>query len=212
MSTRRLVIAGAVVASIAALPLPVFAQEGGLKAGLNLASWSEQDPEEGVELSRRTGLVAGGWLRTPERSRVSFQIEALYSEKGASLTVDMFDEIDAEVRLRYVEVPLLARVDFAPAGSAGRFHLFGGVAPAFRISARASGSDGTNESSADVGDSFETFDLGAVAGAGLEFGRAVIDARYTHGLRSIAKAEAADIEVPTVKNRAFSVMVGFRLF
>ena len=53
----------------------------------------------------------------------------------------------------------------------------------------------------------ERFDLGLVAGAGLEFGRFVIDGRYTWGLSNINKDESEDVKI---KNRVFAVMAGIR--
>ena len=48
-----------------------------------------------------------------------------------------------------------------------------------------------------------------MGGVGVEFGRAVIEARYTHGLRHINTDDNGDED--RIKNRVFSVTVGFRL-
>jgi hypothetical protein len=47
-----------------------------------------------------------------------------------------------------------------------------------------------------------------VGGIGVEFGRALVEARYTHGLLHINEDDNGDED--RIKNRVFSVMVGFR--
>jgi hypothetical protein len=58
------------------------------------------------------------------------------------------------------------------------------------------------------GRGIESFDLGLVGGLGVEFGRALIEARYTHGLLRIN----TDDNEPNdrLNNRVFSVTMGFR--
>ena len=84
----------------------------------------------------------------------------------------------------------------------------GGAAPAFKLSARASSEFFGEEGSRDAGRDIEPFDLGLVGGLGVQFGRALIEARYTHGLLRIN----TDDNEPNdrLNNRAFSVTAGFR--
>ncbi len=49
--------------------------------------------------------------------------------------VDSSGSID--VRVRYIEIPFLARADFGAPGSTTRVFVVGGAAPAFRLSGRA---------------------------------------------------------------------------
>ena len=55
-------------------------------------------------------------------------------------------------------------------------------------------------------DQTESFDIGLVAGIGVNAGPAVVDARYMWGLRNIDKTGDGS----EVKNRVFSISVGFR--
>ena len=65
------------------------------------------------------------------------------------------------------------------------------------------------EQTQDIGDDPTSFDLGLVARAGVEFGRALIEARYTHGLLKIHEDDNDPND--SIQNRVFSVTVGFRL-
>lgn len=206
---KRLIIAAAIVASVTTLPVTAFAQDVGVKGGVNFAKMSGAE-DDFVNITQRLGLIGGVWVRIPARSPFSFQVEALLSEKGFAFGGDV-EEIDfsGNLRIRYIEVPLLARVDFGTSGSSPRFYVLAGAAPAFRLG------DGTlkleaegEEEEADfedaTGEELKSFDLGLVGAAGVEFGRALVEARYTHGLM----AAGEDDDSP--KHRVFSVMVGFR--
>ena len=85
----------------------------------------------------------------------------------------------------------------------------GGAAPAFKLSAQVKGEFEGEEQTRDFGRGIEPFDLGLIGGLGLEFGRALIEARYTYGALRIN----TDDNEPNdrLNNRVFSVTIGFRL-
>jgi hypothetical protein len=191
------------------LPPSALAQQVGVKAGANFASLTPEEDED-PDTSRRLGPVGGGWVRIAPSRRVSFQVEGLFSEKGVTFEapgLGLDDSVD--VRLRYIEIPVLARADFGAWGSAARAFLVGGAAPAFKLSAHTKAVAGGEEQSRDIDDAIYSLDVGLVGGLGLEVGRAVIEARYTHGLRHINTDDNGDED--RIKNRVFSVTVGFRL-
>jgi hypothetical protein len=194
------------------LPGPALAQQLGIKAGANFASLTPEEDED-PDTSRRLGLVAGVWVRTPSASRFSIQAEGLFSEKGVvfdAIPVDLNEVISVDVRVRYIEVPLLARVDFGSQGSSTRPRVFvvGGAAPAFKLSARSKAEIAGEEQTADLSDDIEPLDLGLVGGLGVEFGRALVEFRYTHGLLKINEDDNDPND--RIQNRVFSVAVGFR--
>ncbi len=210
MYMKRFVIGAALALTAAALPSPVFAQQAGIKAGLNFATLTEADDDVFVQSSRRLGLIGGAWVRVVQRDAFSFQVEGLISEKGLKFEVqDDGVEFSGDIRIRYFEVPLLARVDLGAAGGSGRFYLLGGAAPAFRlgdgrVTFEAEGQEESRDIEDLTGEALKSFDLGLVAGAGVEFGRALVEGRYTHG--RLVTGEGDD----SPKNRVFSVLVGFR--
>ncbi|MEX2270254.1 MAG: porin family protein [Vicinamibacterales bacterium] len=207
---KQLIIAAAIVASVTTFPVTAFAQDVGVKGGANFAKMSGAD-DEFVNITQRLGLVGGVWVRTPVRSPFSFQVEALLSEKGFKFEDDVEGiAVSGNLRIRYIEVPLLARVDLGTSGSSPRAYVLAGAAPAFRLGdgqfkVEADGEEETADFEEVIGEELKSFDLGLIGAAGVEFGRALVEARYTHGLM------AAGEEDDSPKHRVFSVMVGFRL-
>ena len=76
----------------------------------------------------------------------------------------------ADIRLRYLDIPALARADFGASGSAARAFVVGGAAPAFKLSALTRASAGGQEQTRDIADEIYSLDVGLVGGFGVEFG------------------------------------------
>lgn len=199
----------AVVATVfLILPPSALAQQVGVKAGANFASLTPEE-DEAPDMSRRLGPVGGVWVRIAPSTRVSFQIEGLFSEKGVKFDAPAIGVDSADLRLRYIELPLLARADIGAPGGAARAFVVGGAAPAFKLSARARAVVEGEAQTRDIDDEIYGLDVGLVGGLGLELGRTLIEARYTHGLRHINTDDNG--EEDRIKHRVFSVTVGFRL-
>ena len=207
---QRLAFRIIVAASVLLLPVSALAQEVGVKAGVNFASLTPEE-DESPDTSWRRGLVAGGWIRMPVGDGFSLQAEGLFAEKGVRFNISPLGiEGSADVRIRYVEVPVLARGDSGRPASGVRGFVTGGVAPAFKVSARGTtDAAGGVSDTRDIGDDVRSYDLGLVGGAGIQVGRALIEARYTHGLRHINVDDNGDED--RIKNRVFSLTFGFRL-
>lgn len=185
-----------------------FAQESqaafGVKAGANFANVDFQGDDDTFNFDRRTGLTAGLFVVWPANSRLALQTEALYSQKGITL-----DEGGASgtTKIDYLDFPVLARFSSSPSGGTS-FHLFAGPSFGFRVSAKTEVSvDGEEDFSEDIDEEIERVDLGLVVGAGVEFGRLVVDGRYTWGLSDLDADKSDDIKI---RNRVFTVMAGFR--
>jgi hypothetical protein len=204
MPTHRVLAVVLAAATFLILPAATFAQALGVKAGVNFASLPPEEDEH-PDVPPRAGPVGGVWLRTVPRDRWSFQAEALFSEKGTHWHFS--PDVKIEIRLRYFEIPLLTRADFS--ARTARIFVVGGAAPAIKLSARAKSKFQEEEGTRDVGRAFERFDLGLIGGVGAEFGRALIEARYTHGILGINTDDNEPQD--RLNNRAFSVTMGFRL-
>jgi hypothetical protein len=186
-----------------AIAVPSLAQDGGfgVKGGVNLAD-EDLSGSGAPSTSMRVAAVAGGFVTLPLGSWLALQAEGLYTMKGAKVSVS---GIDSTLQIDYLEVPLLARVRL---GSGPRhYYVAGGVAPAFRMRARAATTFSTSTEELDVSDQVERFDLGVAAGGGMQSGPLVIDARYTLGLRDI---DTDKTDGSKTKNRTIAVTVGFR--
>ena len=211
MSIDRLARALTIVAVFVVLPATAVAQQIGVKAGVNSASLTPEEDEDPDD-SRRVGPIGGIWFRALQRDRLSFQAEGLFSEKGVKFRFPFVgpqgETGDADVRIRYFEMPLLARADFGEPAATTRVFVVGGLAPAFKLSARSRLEVAGETHIRDADEDFYAWDLGLVGGAGVEFGRALIEARYTHGVRHINTDDNGDED--RIKNRVFSIMAGFR--
>lgn len=177
----------------------------GVKAGVNFANLDlSGDDDIDFNFERRMGLVAGAFVLVPMTETFGFQIEALYSQKGAKFEEDGYslkNELDS------FDVPVLARYTF-PSMTDTSFHVFAGPSFGFKLSANEIEEFDDEELKTDISDEVAGLDFGLVFGAGVEFGKFVIDGRYTHGLTNLNKSEIEDdLEV---KSRVFSIMAGFR--
>lgn len=175
----------------------------GAKAGVNFANLNFDGDGVNVNFDQRKGFVGGLFVVWPATGPVALQTEVLYSQKGAQIEED---GMTGKIKLDYVDVPVLARVS-SPASGGASFHVFAGPSFGFRVSAKTEARFEDGEESEDIDDELERFDFGLVAGAGVEFGRFVIDGRYTWGLSNINKDDEDDVKI---KTRVFAVMAGIR--
>jgi hypothetical protein len=192
-SLAVLALAGALLAPGAA------SAQVGVKAGLSSATISF-DPAPGSrplsETRRRTGGVGGVFVLLPGTRIGGWQIEALVIQKGARNLL----RVDDAMRLTYLEVPALIRVDAARRRRGAIFLLAG---PSFAFNLKGSyEDDGAKE---DIRKDINKGDVGLHLGGGAEYGPLAVDARYVWGLRTVF--EDGDL-AGTFKNRAFVVTAG----
>lgn len=199
--------AGIVLALLLVCGNTAFAQQPaafGIKGGVNFANLNFEGDGADVNFDSRTGFVGGLFVVVPSNTPFALQAEALFSQKGAEAEEGDFS---SKIKLNYLDVPVLARVS-SPASSGTSFHVFGGPSFGFKLSGETESSFDGEEETEDLDDEVKGFDLGLVLGAGVEFGRFVIDGRYSWGLTDINNEE--EDEGVKVKTRTFSVMAGFR--
>ncbi len=177
----------------------------GVKAGVNFANLDFSGDEVDVNFDQRMGLVAGAFVLVPMSATVGVQIEGLYSQKGATFEGEGFtikNELDS------FDVPVLLRYT-VPSSTSTSFHLFAGPSFGFKLSANEIEEFEGTEEEIDISDEVAGFDFGLVLGAGVEFGKFVIDGRYTHGFTNLNDSPE-DGDTLKVKSRVFSIMAGFR--
>ena len=181
------------------VPTPARAQD--IKAGFSTTTISFA-PEGGSpdlpNVERSTGFVGGVAFLIANNRIGGYQIEALLHQKGARNLLRRDDQL----RLTYLEIPVLLHIDVFQRRS-GSVFLIAGPAPALNVHASYE-DEGVKE---DVTRDISDFDIGLVVGAGVELRHLTVDARYNWGLRSAFH----DGELQgAFKNRTFSVMVGLR--
>jgi hypothetical protein len=191
-----------VLAALVAAPAAAHAQgmQLGAKAGLSVATQETSGPDGGDSLDPRYGVVAGAFWTLPLGSWLDLQVEGLYVNKGARVT--LFG-VKSTAVIDYVEMPVLARVRFGSGHV--RYYGAGGPSTAFRIKAKTRATFGDATEELDISDDVEAIDFGVAAGGGVEIGRLVIDARYTYGFTDIDKDAKSE-----TRNRAIAVTAGFR--
>jgi hypothetical protein len=171
-------------------------------AELNIARVSG---EEVPDVSNRLGFGGGAYLAIPLGPQLDFQPEILFATKG---TKSGSGAQEATLALSYLEIPLLARVNFKSSSSVTPLLVFG---PALAIKASCSvdlPGGGSNDCAQITDGEFNTVDAGLVMGGGLSFavaGRNVLlGVRYNLGLRRIVTDSDS-------KNRVLSFVGGFEV-
>lgn len=168
-------------------------------------------PEAGVSFSRygkdastndfKSGAIGGMFLTYSILNTFAVTTKLLYSQKGAS-----FESVDTKQTLNYFEVPLIGRFFLNKEGSF-RPNIF--VGPSFGFLMGATNKVGSSDR-VDIPsykNIFNDFDLGVTGGIGFNFLISnetyfIIDARYTHGLSDITKANG------NVNNNALGLTAG----
>ena len=199
------VLAGAVL--LVGTAAPAAAQENtlGVKVGLNLARFSFDEDDFLLESDGRTGLLAGVFITREIQEGFGLQIEGLITQKGDKLEDTFFDE-EFDVKLTYLEIPVLGRYTLPIRTGETRVHILAG--PAFGLKIGDHQELDGEEIDEDFDQDLKGADIGFALGGAVEFGLFHVDARYTWGLVNINDDEFAD-DLP-VKNRAFTISVGYR--
>lgn len=204
MRTLLTVLALAVVLvasqALAATGTTVFGVKGGL-------SFTNVRGDSVVNTDSRTVGCFGGFVEIPINDMVSFQPELLYAMKGAkeSCEEEGYEE-ESVLKLTYVEIPMLFKINVPMAGAVRPF-LVVGPEVAFKVSAKF---EDTVNGKTEKGDAEEVkgTDLGMIIGGGIGFPMmdrmAMLEARYDLGLTTIDDSPAKD----DVKNNAISIMLG----
>jgi len=211
MRSFRVVLAGALALAVAA-PLSGQGLRGGVKVGIASATLSGDDVDDAES---RTAFWGGGFLTFPLAPGFAIQPEVLYASKGVAATGAFDGDVEAQLRIAYIEVPILAK--FTVGTSIARPYFFAGPTIGFRVSCEVEVSGGGISITADCDESdeedveFKSTDIGAVFGAGFDYDLSgvtlVVDGRYGLGLSTIVDGPGD----PDVKNRAFAFLVGLSI-
>lgn len=187
-----------VVLGVFWIPDLAAAQTVGVKAGFSSVTIGvSSDGGTSRNPDPRPGFVGGLWLLSVGNRIGGWQIEALVHQKGARNLL----RPDDALRLTYLEVPVLLHADFAQGRRLAAFGTFG-PSIAFNLDASYE-NDGMKE---DVGDGTARFDIGLNIGGGVEFGRLIVEVRYTWGFRNLFSNGDIDGKF---KNRGVAVTAGF---
>lgn len=161
----------------------------------------------------RTGFTAGLFVDAPLSSGFSFQPALNFVQKGYTIKDEM-SSVTEKVSFNYIEVPL--NFVYTPKRNDG-FFIGAGPSIAYGISGQdkihfGSGMPDDNEKikfgSGD--DEVKALDFGINGLAGYKFkGGFMVSGNYTLGLSKINNSSDIPDEAGTIKNRYFSVKIGY---
>ncbi|MBW3551922.1 MAG: PorT family protein [Gemmatimonadetes bacterium] len=209
--------AGLVILALASLAAAPAAADGqaamGVKAGANLTRLTGAEDSESV-----TGLSAGAYLGFGLGDRLAIQIEASYAVRGGAgvrIGANALEDTatTSDVRLTYVEVPLLLRAGYP--GERLLPTVFIGPYAGFLLSCRLTLSDGSegdcdDESRASWFNDRGT-EYGLMVGGGLDWAigesTVFVDTRYALGLFSIQGGDNA----MDLRNGGLTITGGFAI-
>lgn len=177
MRARALTLLAVLVALSAP---PVMAQVGVSIGGVYTdASLSGTE----IDNESRVGFQAGASYATGGTLGVIFG--GYYTEKGFSVK-----DVDGEqVKVSYIEVPVMAVVRLPAIGRTIGPRLYGGINGGFETSCSSSVSQTRYPEFVDFCSATESFDFGLKAGLGVQVLFVGLDLTYVHGLTDIAKSE-----------------------
>ncbi|MHB8093958.1 MAG: porin family protein [Candidatus Aminicenantales bacterium] len=201
--TAALALALVLICSQAALA------DYGIKAGLASSTMAMSDNVGfSLDLKSVTGIMIGGYMTLPVAGNLSIQPEALYIQKGARY-MESFDGVDVEASMRidYIEVPVLAKLEF-PSRSALTPMVCAGPYAAFKISAKNKVS-APGYSQEETLEGVKSTDFGLAFGGGLKYdlGNMVLafELRYHLGLSATNDSEADGV---SLRNRTIEAGIG----
>jgi outer membrane protein W len=139
----------------------------------------------GVDVEFKPGIVAGGQLIYSNVNNWGVGGAVLYSREGVKTNNR---DVETKTNITYIRVPLKFHYFFRDNEDNFRPKIFAG--PSFGILLDADSKTGDVET--DLGDTFNTFDLGLTAGAGLNARIAEgtwfnLDIGYTYGFLDVAE-------------------------
>ena len=200
---KKLVLGAAI-----AMSSLTFAQQFGIKAGMNVSSLStdSQLSDQGSKI----GFNAGLFMNAPIAENFSIQPELLYSQMGDKYNQTIGGTTYARSRhIDYVTLPVMFQYNATPA-----FYLEAG--PEFGVMVNAKNKY-TNESanntiaeSGDYKDRLNNFNFGIGLGAGYYFTPQIgVTARYVAGLTDIYNSDNNGND-SSVKNNVFQVGLAYK--
>lgn len=202
---KKLVLSAAVVVSSL-----TFAQQFGIKAGMNVSSISQDGGLS--DTKSKIGFNAGLFMNAPLAENFSIQPEVLYSDMGSKVTFGANDQNSYSTNLGYISVPVMFQYNATPA-----FYLEAGPQFSFLVNANNKLKDGNNNSvvtdwTKTAKDNLNTFDFGMGLGAGYYFTPNVgLTARYVAGFSKIGNEDnAVGKAYADSKNNVFQVGLAYK--
>jgi hypothetical protein len=161
-------------------PPPASSQVSlGFQAGLSMAKFGGKDL--GGDASYRMGFGGGALLKVPLSDVLSVQPELSFMQKGAE---EETSDYDANIKLNYLEIPVLLRFDVPTDGTIDPFFMLG-PSMAIKVGCKIGGESGGTSVEVDcdeAGLEVTSVDFGGMLAAGIGIdagpGQMFVQGRY----------------------------------
>jgi len=196
----------------------LFAQNFGLKGGLNLSNMLMKDDDDTYsdDLKMKPGFHVGATAEFPLSEIFSFETGLLLSTKGFKMS-ESEEEISMEVKMNllYLDIPLTAKTTY-DLGGPKIYGVFGpyvgmGLSGKSKIEVTYDGETETEEEDIEWGSDKEKdlkrLDFGLTMGAGVEIKSFQIGLTYNLGLANISPDTDGGLKI---NNRVLALTVGYK--
>ncbi|MEO7360222.1 MAG: porin family protein [Gemmatimonadaceae bacterium] len=190
------------------MAVPLHAQRFGIIAG---ATYSNLRSSDDLDFKRRSGTLFGGSVQLPLGSVITLQPEFLFLNKGTKFK-EPGSAGTSNVRLDYLELPVLLRYDFSRETIGP--HVYAGPSVGFNLRCKLELNGSTNLPTTDCKDvdfKPKRLDYGVTIGTGVDFNLGGIAAtgglRYGIGLADIRNDNSNEFK-SRVNNGVLSLYVG----
>ena len=194
---------------------------GGIKGALSISTFSGDSKElvsgiagygydsVGMGTSSRTGLGIGGFVDIGG-GKLSFQPELWYIQKGMKGTgIGSSGGGEGTIKLNYIEIPLLLKVDLGVPNAQVKPYLFVGPQVSFLASSTLDVTWIGHSESDEISSAVNSTDFGLTGGVGIDVSQFLLEARYDMGLTNVLK-DTAGGDLISVKNSTFLIAAGYR--
>ncbi|MGV3710658.1 MAG: porin family protein [Gemmatimonas sp.] len=210
-ATKKLIRFASGLSLLALAAAPLHAQRFGILAG---GTFSNLRSSEDLDFERRTGTIFGGTLQIPVGNVIAIQPEFLFLNKGTKFRERGMNSNGrtTNVRLDYLELPVLLRVDFSRELIGP--HIYAGPSVGFNVGCKIGVESGTPLPTSKCSEDSvqpKKLDYGFTVGGGVDFnlgGLALTGgARYGIGLADIVDDDSDEFK-SRVNNGVLSLYVG----
>ena len=194
----------------------VHAQNFGVKAGYNYSTLSGETSSIST-IEGLSGFYIGGLVELPISNMLSIQPELIFSRQGVDLRQGLKNlsirTDTSEIRLDYLNIPVMAKVNLGP------IFLEGGVQFGFLVSKPKVDSYIANVYLRNLldKDSYNSFDFGVGAGLGVKLNQHFfVETRYTYSLTNVFDPNDKHFKSSLIsdgdnfKNSVFSIGLGMK--
>ena len=194
----------------------VRAQNFGVKAGYNYSTLSGETSSIST-IEGLSGFYIGGLVELPISNMLSIQPELIFSRQGVDLRQGLKNlsirTDTSEIRLDYLNIPIMAKVNLCP------IFLEGGVQFGFLVNKHKVDSYIANVYLRNLldKDSYNSFDFGVGAGLGVKLNQHFfVETRYTYSLTNVFDSNDKHFKSSLIsdgdnfKNSVFSIGLGMK--